>query len=132
MGFQTGMRGKRSLSQVWPQQSTCPVPMLSIWLHSSSPSATSTCMHIYVGSLYLTTFSMHNLSSFSLYKHSHYISIITCMGFYRLKIQKTDSDTKICAHLGFSVLVCYRRLIDMKMHSHESLGQRNHNDTTCT
>jgi hypothetical protein len=55
-----------------------------------------------------------------------------CMGLYRLKIQKTDPDNKICAHLGFSVPVCSRRPIDMKMHSHESLDQRDHNYTTCT
>ena len=30
------------------------------------------------------------------------------------------------------VLVCSRHSIDMKMHSHESLGQCDHNDTTCT
>ena len=55
-----------------------------------------------------------------------------CMGLYGLKIQKTDPDTEICAHLGFSVPIYYGHLIDMKMHSHESLGQHDHNDTTCT
>ena len=54
------------------------------------------------------------------------------MGLYELKIQETDLDTKICAHLGFSVPVCSRHPIDRKIHSHESLGQNDHNDTTCT
>jgi hypothetical protein len=54
------------------------------------------------------------------------------MELYELKIQKTDPDTKICAHLRFLVPVCSRRSIDMKMHSHESLGQCDYNDTTCT
>jgi hypothetical protein len=39
---------------------------------------------------------------------------------------------EICAHLGFLVPVCSGHPIDIKMHSHESLGQHNHNDTTCT
>ena len=43
-----------------------------------------------------------------------------------------DHDTEICAHLGFLVLVCSGHPIDIKIHSHESLGQHNHNDTTCT
>ena len=55
-----------------------------------------------------------------------------CMGLYGLKIQKTDPDTEICAHLGFSVPIYYGHPIDMKMHSHESLGQHDHNNTTCT
>ena len=54
------------------------------------------------------------------------------MGLYELKIQKADLDTKICAYLGFSILVCSRHSIDMEMHSHESLGQRDNNDMTCT
>ena len=54
------------------------------------------------------------------------------MELYGLKIQKTDPDTKICAHLRFSVPICSRRPIDMKMHSHESLGQHDHNDMTWT
>jgi hypothetical protein len=54
------------------------------------------------------------------------------MGFYGLKIKKTDLDTEICAHLGFLVPVCSGHLIDIKIHSHKSLGQHNHNDTTCT
>jgi hypothetical protein len=54
------------------------------------------------------------------------------MGLYELKIQKTDPDTKICAHLGFLVPVCSGHPIDIKIHSHESLGQHDHNDTTCT
>ena len=54
------------------------------------------------------------------------------MGLYGLKIQKTDSDTEICAHLGFLVPVCSGHPIDIKIHSHESLGQHDHNDTTCT
>ena len=54
------------------------------------------------------------------------------MGLYGLKIQKTDPDKEICAHLGFLVPVCSRYSIDIKIHSHESLGQHDHNDTTCT
>jgi hypothetical protein len=54
------------------------------------------------------------------------------MGLYGLKIQKMDPDTEICAHLGFLVPVCSGHPIDIKIHSHESLGQHNHNDTTCT
>ena len=54
------------------------------------------------------------------------------MRLYGLKIQKTDPNTKICTHLGFSVPICSRHPIDMKMHSHESLGQHDHNDMTCT
>ena len=103
------------------------------------------------------------------------------MEFYGLKIQKTDPDTEIYAHLGFLVPVCsghpdwykntftrvvrstrsqphnlhsiwtlgvsarkihafleflvpiyYGHPIDLKMHSHESFGQHNHNDMTCT
>jgi hypothetical protein len=38
----------------------------------------------------------------------------------------------IYARLGFSVPIYYGHPIDMKMLSHESLGQRDHNDTTCT
>jgi hypothetical protein len=54
------------------------------------------------------------------------------MGLYGLKIQKTDPNTEICAHLGFLVPVCSGHPIDIKIHSHESLGQHDHNDTTCT
>jgi hypothetical protein len=54
------------------------------------------------------------------------------MGLYGLKIQKMDPDTEICAHLGFSVPICYGYPIDIKMHSQESLGQHDHNNTTCT
>jgi hypothetical protein len=54
------------------------------------------------------------------------------MGLYELKIQKTDPDTKICAHLGFLVPVCSGHPINIKIHLHESLGQHDHNDTTCT
>ena len=54
------------------------------------------------------------------------------MRLYRLKIQKTDHNTEICAHLGFLIPVCSGHPIDIKIHSHESLGQHNHNDTTCT
>jgi hypothetical protein len=54
------------------------------------------------------------------------------MELYGLKIQKTDPDKEICAHLGFLVPVCSRYPIDIKIHSHESLGQHDHNDTTCT
>jgi hypothetical protein len=54
------------------------------------------------------------------------------MGFYGLKNQKTNPDTEICAHLGFLVPVCSGHPIDIKIHSHESLGQHDHNDTTCT
>ena len=39
---------------------------------------------------------------------------------------------EICAHLGFLVPVCSRHPIDIKMHSHELLGQHDHNDMTCT
>ena len=46
------------------------------------------------------------------------------MGLYGLKIQKTDPNMEICAHLGFLVPVCSGHPIEMKMHSHESLGQR--------
>ena len=53
-------------------------------------------------------------------------------GALRTKNPKTDPDTEIYAHLGFSVLIYYGRPIDMKMHSHESLGQHDHNDMTCT
>ena len=41
-------------------------------------------------------------------------------------------DTKIYARLGYSVPIYYGHPIDIKMHSHESLGQYDHNDTTCT
>jgi hypothetical protein len=54
------------------------------------------------------------------------------MGLYGLKIEKTDPDKEICAHLGFLVPVCSRHPIDIKIHSHKSLGQHDHNDTTCT
>ena len=54
------------------------------------------------------------------------------MGLYELKIQKTDPDTEICTHLGFLVPVCSGHPIDIKIYSHESLGQHDHNDTTCT
>ena len=53
-------------------------------------------------------------------------------GVLRTKNPKTDPDMEICAHLGFSVPIYYGHPIDMKMHSHESLGQHDHNDTTCT
>ena len=43
-----------------------------------------------------------------------------------------NPDTDIYARLGFSVPIYYEHPIDMKMHSHESLGQRNQNDMTCT
>ena len=54
------------------------------------------------------------------------------MGLYELKIQKTNPDMEIFAHLGFLVPFCSRYPIDIKIHSHESLGQHNHNDMTCT
>ena len=54
------------------------------------------------------------------------------MGLFGLKIQKMNPDTEICAHLGFSVPVCSGHPIDIKIHSHELLGQHDHNDTTCT
>ena len=54
------------------------------------------------------------------------------MGLYGLKIQKTDPDTEICAHLGFSVPIFSGHPIDIKIHSHESLSQHDHNDTICT
>jgi hypothetical protein len=43
-----------------------------------------------------------------------------------------DPNTDIYARLGFSVPIYYGHPIDMKMHLHESLGQRDHNHTTCT
>ena len=61
-----------------------------------------------------------------------YISIITCMGLYGPKIQKTYPNMEICAHLGFLVPVCSGHPIDIKIHSHESLGQHDYNDMTCT
>ena len=54
------------------------------------------------------------------------------MGVLRTKNPKTDPDTDICAHLGFLVPICYGHPIDIKMHSHKSLGQHDHNNTTCT
>ena len=54
------------------------------------------------------------------------------MGLYGLKIQKTDFDTEICAHLGFLVPIFSRHPIDIKIHSHESLGEYDHNDIICT
>ena len=54
------------------------------------------------------------------------------MGLYELKIQKTDPDTEICVHLRFLVPVCSGHPIDIKIHSHKSLGQHDHNDMTCT
>ena len=54
------------------------------------------------------------------------------MKVLRTKNPKTDPDTNICAHLGFSVSICSGHPIDIKMHSHESLGQHDHEDTTCT
>ena len=62
-----------------------------------------------------------------------YIPFITCIGVLRTKNpKKGDPDTDIYARLGFSVPIYYGHPIDMKRHSHEFLGQRNHNDTTCT
>ena len=58
--------------------------------------------------------------------------MIMCMGLYGLKIQKTNPDMEIFAHVGFLVPFCSRYPIDIKIHSHESLGQHNHNDMTCT
>ena len=52
-------------------------------------------------------------------------------GALRTKNPKTDPDTEIYAHLGFFVPIYYGHPIDMKIHSHEFLGQRDHNDTTC-
>ena len=54
------------------------------------------------------------------------------MGLYGLKIQKTNPDTEICAHLGFLVQVCSGHPIDIKIHLHESLGQHDHNNKICT
>jgi hypothetical protein len=45
------------------------------------------------------------------------------MEVLRTKNPKTDPNTEICAHLGFSVSICSGHSIDIKMHSHESLGQ---------
>jgi hypothetical protein len=39
---------------------------------------------------------------------------------------------EIYACLGFSIPIYYGYLIDIKIHSHESLGQHDHNDPTCT
>jgi hypothetical protein len=39
---------------------------------------------------------------------------------------------EICAHLGFLIPVFSGHPIDIEMHSHESLGQHDHNDMTCT
>ena len=55
------------------------------------------------------------------------------MGVLRTKNpKKTDPNTDIYAGLGFSVPIYYGHPIDMKMYSHESLGQRDHNHTTYT
>ena len=54
------------------------------------------------------------------------------MGALRTKNPKTDLDTEICAYLGFSVPICSGYPIDIKMYSHESFGQHDHNDTICT
>ena len=53
------------------------------------------------------------------------------MRVLRTKNLKTDPDTDIFVHLGFFVPICSRHPIDIKMHSHESLGQHDHNNTTC-
>ena len=53
-------------------------------------------------------------------------------GALRTKNPKTDPNTEIYAHLGFSVPICFGHPIDIKIHSHESLGQHDHNDTICT
>ena len=53
-------------------------------------------------------------------------------GVLRTKNPKKDPDTEIYAHLGFSVLICSGHPIDIKIHSHESLGQHDHNDMICT
>ena len=54
------------------------------------------------------------------------------MGALRTKNPKVGPDTKIHAHLGFLVPICSKHPIDIKIHSNESLGQHDHNDTTCT
>ena len=43
-----------------------------------------------------------------------------------------DLDTDIFAYLGFSVPICSEHPIEIKMHSYKSLGQHEHDDTTCT
>ena len=54
------------------------------------------------------------------------------MGDLKAKNPKTNLDTDIYAHLGLSVSIFFGHLIDIKMHSHESLGQHDQNDMTCT
>ena len=54
------------------------------------------------------------------------------MGALRTKNQKTDLDTEIYAHLRFSVPICFGHPIDIKMYSHESFGQHDHNNMICT
>ena len=49
-----------------------------------------------------------------------------------LNLDSRRFGTEIRAFLEFLVPIYYGRPIDMKMHSHESLGQRDHNDTTRT
>ena len=46
------------------------------------------------------------------------------MEVLRTKNPKIDPNMEICAHLGFSVPICSGHSIDIKMHSHESLGQQ--------
>ena len=41
----------------------------------------------------------------------------------RTKYSKAGLDTEIYALLGFSIPICFGHLIDIRMLSHESLGQ---------
>ena len=61
-----------------------------------------------------------------------YISFITYIGALRTKNPKIELDKKICTHLGFSVPIFFGHPIDIKMYSHESFGQHDHNDTIFT
>ena len=49
-----------------------------------------------------------------------------------LNLDSERFSIEIRAFLEFLVPIYYGRSIDMKMHSHNSLGQHDHNDTTCT
>ena len=49
-----------------------------------------------------------------------------------LNLDSGRFGTEIRAFLEFLVPIYYGHPIDMKMHSHESLGQHDHNDMTCT
>ena len=59
-------------------------------------------------------------------------STVFCPPLLALNLDSGRFGTEIHAFLEFLVPIYYGRPIDMKMHSHESLGQHNHNDTTYT